>query len=88
MVKTIAQIIVTVILVTIPSLIYGVFSWLLMPIVWLLRLFIGRPVFSYTIGIMALKLDTVVVLLILPAILFVLISKPLGVIFFILMVLR
>ena len=87
MVKVIIQTIVAIIFVRIPSLIYGISAELLTPVAWLLRLFVGRPVFSYTAGIMALKLDTIFVLLIVPAILFIFTWKPLGVIFFVWMAL-
>ena len=70
-------------LVTVPSLIYGVSAWLLVPVAWLIRLSIGRPIFSYTAGIIALKLDTIFVLLVVPTVLSLFIWKPLGVVFFV-----
>ncbi|MFC1981519.1 hypothetical protein ACFLVN_04680, partial [Chloroflexota bacterium] len=74
-------------LVTVPSLIYGISAWLLIPIGWLMRLFIGRPIFSYKAGLIALKLSTILLLLIVPTILYLYVLEPLGLIFFIWMAL-
>ena len=85
MIRTIIYILVRFILfflITIPSLVYGISAWLLVPIGWLIRLSIGRPVFSYLTGVIVLKLDTIFLLLIVPTILFLFAWKPLGVIFF------
>ncbi|GAI26988.1 unnamed protein product, partial [marine sediment metagenome] len=69
MIRTIIYILVRFILfflITIPSLVYGISAWLLVPIGWLIRLSIGRPVFSYLTGVIVLKLDTIFLLLIVP----------------------
>lgn len=70
-------------LVTVPSLIYGISPYLLIPVGWLIRLFIGRPVFSCTTGIIVLKLSTIFLLLIVPTVLYLYVWEPLGWIFFI-----
>lgn len=69
-------------LVTIPSLIYGISGLLLIPVGWLVRLFIGRPVFSYKAGVIVLKLSTIFLLLVVPAILYLYVWEPSGLIFF------
>jgi len=69
-------------LVTVPSLIYGISGWLLIPVGWLVRLFIGRPAFSYKAGVIVLKLSTISLLLVVPAILYLYVWEPLGIIFF------
>jgi len=73
---------IVVFLVTVPSLIYGISGWLLMPVGWLVRLFIGRPVFSYKAGVIVLKLSTIFLLLVVPAILYLYVWEPSGLIFF------
>jgi len=69
-------------LVTVPSLIYGISSFILTPVGWLIRLFIGRPIFSYKAGVIALKMSTVFLLIIVPTILYFYVWEPLGWIFF------
>ncbi len=69
--------------VIIPSLIYTIVSWLFIPLGWLILLVIGsRPVFSYKAAMIAYKLSTIFVLLIIPALLFIFTWKPLGIIIF------
>jgi len=70
-------------LVSVPSLVYGISPYLFIPIGWLIRLFIGRPVFSYKAGIIALKLSTLFLLLIVPTVLYLYVWELLGWIFFI-----
>jgi len=70
-------------LITVPSLIYGISPHLLIPVGWLIRLFIGRPVFSYTTGVIVLKLSTILLLLIVPTVLYLYVGELLGWIFFI-----
>jgi len=70
-------------LITVPSLIYGITPHLLLPVGWIIRLFIGRPVLSYTTGVIVLKLSTIFLLLIVPTVLYLYIWEPLGWAFFI-----
>ena len=70
-------------LVSVPSLIYGISPYPFIPVGWLIRLFIGRPVFSYKAGIIALKLSTIFLLVIVPAMLYLYVWEPLGWIFFV-----
>lgn len=74
-------------LVTLPSLIYGIFPWFLIPVGWLIRLFIGRPILSYKAGVIALKLSTIILLVVVPTILYLYLWAPLSWIFFAWMVL-
>jgi hypothetical protein len=69
-------------LVSLPSLIYGIFPWFLIPLGWLIRLFIGRPILSYKAGVIALKLSTIILLVVVPTILYLYLWEPLGWIFF------
>ncbi len=85
LVNTIIQIpvyIISFFLITIPSLIYGISAWLLIPLAWLLRLIIQRTVLSYSAGIYSLKMSTIVVLFIIPAIFYFWVWEPLGWIIF------
>jgi hypothetical protein len=74
--------IVTFILVTLPSIVYGIIPYFLIPIAWLIRLLLHRTVFSYKTGIVALRLSTIVLLVIIPSAFYLYVSKPLGWIFF------
>ena len=69
-------------LVTIPSMIYGISTWLLLPVGFLLRLFIGRPTGTKA-GLITLKLSTIFLLVIVPAMLYLYVWEPLGWIFFV-----
>ena len=85
MIKDIIQILVFIIsffLITVPSLIYGISAWLLIPLAWLLRLLAQRPVFSNKAGIYSLKISTIFLLLVVPAIFYLFVWVPLGWIFF------
>lgn len=69
-------------LITLPSVVYGVIPYFLMPVAWFVCLLIHRPVFSLTAGIIALKLSTVVLLVIIPSVLYYFDNKTLALIYF------
>jgi len=67
---------------TLPSIVYGITPYFLLPLGWLIRFFVGRPILSYKAGIIALKLSTVVLLVVVPSVLYIYVWKPLGWAFF------
>jgi len=70
------------ILVSIPSHIYGISGWLSVPVAYLFRLFIDKPNIT-RVGIIAFKIRTIFVLLIIPLILYLYVWEPAGWIFFV-----
>lgn len=68
-------------LVSIPSILYGLSAWILMPIGLLSRHFMPRPTRTKE-ALITLKLTTIFLLLIVPAILYLYVWSPLGWIFF------
>ena len=77
----IAMSLVAIILVAIPSNIYGFSLLLLTPVGYLLRMFIDRPTIISG-PIIAEKIRTIFVLLIIPAVLYLYVWEPAGWIFF------
>lgn len=69
--------------VSVPSIIYGISPYPFIPVGWVVRLLIGKPAFSFAAGVIALKLSTIALLLIVPTVLYLYVWKPLGWIFFI-----
>jgi hypothetical protein len=69
-------------LLTVPGIAYGVLPYFIIPLGWLIRLFVGRPILSYKAGIITLKLSTIILLIIIPSVLYLYVSKLLGVLFF------
>ena len=69
------------IFVTVPSVIYGLSAWVLIPIGLLSRQFMVRPTRT-KMGLVILKFPTVFLLIILPVILYLYVWEPLGWIFF------
>jgi len=68
-------------LVTIPSLLYGLSAWILIPIGLISRHFMPRPTRTKEI-LITLKFTTIFLLLIVPIILYLYVWPPLGWIFF------
>jgi hypothetical protein len=75
-------IVIVLFLVTLPSLVYGIVPYFLAPVAWLIRLLLHRTVFSYKTGVLSLRLSTIVLLVIVPSILYLYVSQPLGWAFF------
>jgi hypothetical protein len=74
-------------LITVPSIIYSISSWFLIPLGWLSQLIIGKPIFNYKAGIVALKSSTVILLSVIPIVIYIYINEIAGLLFFIWMAL-
>ena len=69
-------------LVTLPSIIYGIVPYLLIPLTWVMRLLLHKPAFTYTSGILALRLSTIVLIVIIPSLCYLYVNEVLGWIIF------